>query len=98
MEAERRSALFWKPILLGVLAFIATPFAVTGIYRVLPESAPYWLWSGFPFAVLGLFAVVLWFVASVPRSVSIGIGVGLVAHALLLMVLFMQLEASPQIP
>lgn len=82
--------------LLGIA--LATPFLVTGLYRILPESTPFWLWSPFPFVVLGLLAIGLWFVRSVPRSVSIGIVVGLVAHALFLIFLFTQLGASPQIP
>lgn len=99
MEAHsRRAAAAWQRVLLGVLAFIATPFLVTGIYRLLPEGAPFWLWSAFPFAALGLLAVALWFFHSVPRPVSVGIVVGLLAHAVFLMFLFTQLGASPQIP
>lgn len=89
-KSNPRNAWLW-----GVLAALATPFAVTGIYRLLPESATTWLWTLAPFVALGLVALALWITPAVPRSVSVGIGVGLVAWGLFLAWLIGMMASTP---
>lgn len=42
----------------ALVAFVLTPFAVTAIYRALPDDWP--AWGLTPFLVLGLTAVAIW--------------------------------------
>lgn len=79
----------------GVLGGLAIPFAVTGIYRILPDSVPGGFWLSTPFVVLALVAGGLWLLPSVPRSISGGIRVGLVAWAAVLAWLIGSLAATP---
>ena len=83
MDTEN-PATWKKQVLLGVLAFVATPILITGMFRVLPDAIPGWA----PPATLAGAAIILWFTARVPRSVPIGMLAGCVGWTLFLYWLF----------
>lgn len=68
----------------SVVAFLATPVVITGMFRVMSDAMPGWL----PPAVLAVAAIVLWFVERVPRAVPLGILAGCVAWTAFLYWLF----------
>ncbi len=46
----------WRILLWALVAFIGTPFVLTGLYRLTPDVPAWWVW---PFAVVGSAAVAL---------------------------------------
>ena len=78
----------------GVLAAVCVPFAVTGMYRVLPIEMPFALWALLPFALLALLAVWVWR-STRWKSVAVGILSGLVVYGVALTVVVYEFSSAP---
>lgn len=74
----------WKQVLLGLVAFLATPVVITAMFRVMTDAVPGWL----PPAALALIAVALLFIERIPRAVPMGILAGCIAWTAFLYWLF----------
>ena len=83
-------------VVLGILAGVLVPFAVTGVYR-LDFDLPLPLWFALPFALLAALAFGLWRFTEW-KSVAIGIISGSLIYGLALTLLLYLMGRGPQIP
>jgi len=82
MVQGRMTAARWRAPLLVVVSAVVVPFLVTGSFRALPGATPFFM----PFVLMLVAAVVIAVAAPARfRPVSIGIVLGSVLYAVLLL-------------
>lgn len=83
------AAVGTRQVMIGLLAFLITPFAITGIFR-LSDAVP----TTVPFLLAAALAVGVWRYRPRLRSVALGVAIGATAHAAFLAWLFDSSDSS----